>query len=58
MNLVRFVSTMSMDGRTVGTNLYGTVRGTDFWYEISFGSVRGTNFGTKFLLVRYGVRSS
>ena len=28
-----------MDGRTVGTDWYGTVRGTDFWYEILFGTV-------------------
>jgi len=45
-----------MVGRTVGTNWYGTIRGTDFCYEISFGSVCGTDFGTKHLLVRYGVQ--
>ena len=27
-----------MDGRTVGTNWYGTVHGTDFWYGILFGT--------------------
>jgi len=32
-----------MDGRTVGTNRYGTVRGTDFYYG--------------FYLVRYMVRN-
>ena len=36
-----------MNGRTVGTDWYGTVRGTDCWYEILFGTVRGTDFGTK-----------
>ena len=49
---------MIMDGRTAGTNRYGTERGTDFWYEILFGTVRGTDFGTKFYLVRYVVRIS
>ena len=49
---------VSMDGRTAGTNRYGTERGTDFWYEILFGTVRGTDFGTKFYLVRYVVRIS
>ena len=38
-----------MDGRTVGANWYGTVRETDFWNEILFVSVRGTNFGTKLI---------
>ena len=37
---------MSMDGRRVGTDCYGTVRGTDFWYEILFGTVRGTATAT------------
>ena len=37
-----------MDGSTVGTNWYGTVRGTDFRYEILFGTVRSTDFGTDF----------
>ena len=36
-------SVMAMDGRTVGTNWYGTVRGTDFCYG--------------FNLVRYMVRN-
>ena len=36
-----------MDGRTIGTNWYGTVRGMNFWYEILFGTVHGTKFGTK-----------
>ena len=26
------------------------------WYEISFVTVRGTDFGTKLLLVRYEIR--
>ena len=38
-----------LNGRTVGTNWYGTVRGTDFWYEILFGLVRGMNFSTKLI---------
>ena len=37
-----------MDGRTVGTEWYGTVRGTDFWYEIFIGTVRGTVLGPEF----------
>ena len=36
-----------MDSRTVGTNWYGMVRGTDFWYKIMFGTVRVTEFVTK-----------
>ena len=28
----------SMDDRSVGTNWYGTVRGTNFWYDILFGT--------------------
>ena len=31
-----------MDGRTIGTNWYGTVRGMNFWYEILFGTVNVT----------------
>ena len=31
-----------MDGRTVGTNWYGTERGTDLWYEILYDTVRGS----------------
>ena len=47
----------SLHGRpTVGTNWYGTVRGTDFWYAILFGTVRGSDYGTRFELVRYVVR--
>ena len=45
-----------MDGRTVGTNWNGTVRGTDFRYEILFATVRGTDFGYRFKLVQYVVR--
>ena len=36
-----------MDDRSVGTNWYGTVRGTNFWYDILFGSVRDTELDTK-----------
>ena len=54
----RLLEQQTMDGRTAGTNRYGTERGTDFWYEILFGTVRGTDFGTKFYLVRYVVRIS
>ena len=38
-----------MDGRTVGTNWYGTVRGTDFRSEILFGTVRGTDLVRNFI---------
>ena len=46
-----------MDGRSAGTNRYGSVRGTDFclygtWYgfryRVLFGTVRVTDFGTDF----------
>ena len=43
-----------MDGRIISTNWHRRVRGTDFCHEISFGTVHGTDFGTK-LLVRYEV---
>ena len=43
-----------MDGRTAGTNRYGTERGTDFWYGILFGTVPGTEYGTD-NLDRYGI---
>ena len=29
-----------MDVLTIGTDRYHTLRGTDFWYEILFGTVR------------------
>ena len=35
------------DPSTVGMDLYGTVRGTDFRYGIFIGTVRGPEFGTK-----------
>ena len=34
------------------STMNGTVRGTDFWYEILFGPVRGTDFCPNFVLVR------
>ena len=36
-----------MDGRTVGTDWYRTIRGIDFCSEILFGPVRGPEWGTK-----------
>ena len=39
-----------MDGRTVGTDWYGTIRGTDFWSEI-LGRWSGTGYEN---LLRYG----
>ena len=45
-----------MDGRTVGPDWSGPVRGPDFWSEILFGPVRGPDFGPEVLLVRYVVR--
>ena len=37
-----------MNGRTIGPDWSGPVRGPDFWSEILFGPVRGLDFGPKF----------
>ena len=47
---------MTMDGRTIGPDWSGPVRGPDFWSEILFGPVRGPDFGPEFYLVRSVVR--
>ena len=43
---------MSMNGRTVGTDWYGTGRGTNFWYEILFGTARGIDFRTTYRTIK------